>query len=98
MAHGNTPQYTKDDFLDYRKLAEKLGLDPNEVYQVMRKHWKAHTPIKYQSNGTTISSPMIIAKTPTKKDTIRTSTANKHALLLHPMGLERFIEDLNKGK
>ena len=98
MPAANAPKYTKDDFLDYRKLAEKFGLDPMEVYKVLHKHWKANTPIKYKSGNNTITSKMIIAKTPTKADKIRTSTSNRHALLLHPMGIERLLEDLNKGK
>ena len=47
MANSQAPKYTKADFLNYKKLAEKLGADPIEVYEVMRRHWKASTPIKY---------------------------------------------------
>ena len=94
MGNENAPKYTKDDFLDYRKLAEKLGRDPDEVYRVMLRHWKAQTPLKYNSHG----GQMIIAKTPTKPGKSRTSAANRHALLLHPMGYEKFVQELNKGK
>ena len=95
MAFSTSPKYTKDDFLNYKQLAEKLGADPNEVYEVMRRHWKASTPIKYTVDGRTVIGQMIIMNTSPKS---RTSTTNKHALLLHPMGSIKFIESFNKGR
>ncbi len=99
MAFSTSPKYTKDDFLNYKKLAEKLGADPNEVYEVMRRHWKASTPIKYTVDGRNVIGQMIVMNTSRKsvKRTSRTSTANKHALLLHPMGWAKFVESFNKG-
>lgn len=99
MAVSASQKYTKDDFLNYKKLAEKLGADPNEVYEVMRRHWKASTPIKYNVGGLNVIGQMIIMTTSRKsaKRTSKTSTTNKHALLLHPMGFAKFVESFNKG-
>ena len=97
MPNETTPKYTKDDFLNYKKLAQKFGLSPDEVYEIMRKHWNARTPIQYNVNGHTITNQMIVKKTnPTS--TKRNTTITKGALLLHPMALDRFMEDLNKQK
>lgn len=100
MANSQAPKYTKADFLNYKKLAEKLGADPIEVYEVMRRHWKASTPIKYTVNGRNAVSQMIIMNTNRKSvgRTSRTSTTHKNALLLHPMGFGVFVEMLKSTK
>ncbi len=100
MPYPESKKYTKADFLNYKKLAEKLGADPEEVYKVMRHHWKASTPVKYTVDGRNVVNQMIIMNTGRRSvgRTSRTSTTNKSALFLHPLGLAKFVESFNKGQ
>ncbi len=95
MAALSSKKFTKDDFLNYEKLAEKLGADPEEVYEVMRHHYKVKTPVRNQSGSPRINSQLIVRTGDRKSASHR---IKKTDLQLHPMGFDAFVEMLQSTK
>ena len=93
MSTQTAPKYTKADFLNYQKLAEKLGADPKEVYKTMLQHYKMRTPIEYKSNGNTVKSHMIVRNG--AKCSISSMQTN---VLLNPYGFTKFVEIFEKRR
>lgn len=84
-------KFTKADYLNYKKLAEKLGADPKEVYQTMLRHYKMRTPIEYESNGIKVKNFMIVR-------TVGKSTiSHRNTIVLHPHAFTKFKEVFTKG-
>ena len=84
-------KFTKADYLNYKKLAEKLGADPTEVYQSMLQHYKMRTPIESKSNGIKVKNFMIVRAV--GKSTI----SHRNTIVLHPHAFTKFKEVFTKG-
>ncbi len=97
MANETKVTFKKSDFLNNEQLAKHFGVPADAVLTVMKRHYKANTPITYKNGMRTIKSIMIIKDVPSHSNMNKTGT-----LTLHPMGMARFAEllakELNKGK
>ena len=87
MTTVKAPNFTKNDFLNHKKLAERFGAAPDEVFEIMRKHYKAGTPLKYNTPTGPKTTQLIV-----NEQHGRTADSSRKTLLLHPMGMTRFEE------
>ncbi len=88
---NTTPRFTKEDFLNAKDLVKKLNDQYNKKYDLetvkktMESEFRKKTKIKTKySNATQLIYDV--------------KWTHRHALRLHPLGLEKFKEILEKGK
>lgn len=90
MANNSTkPTFKKDDFLNAIQLVEKLNRPAEEIHKAMIHEYKNNSQIRVGN----IYYPVVI-----RNRDCHVQLSNPKRLLLHPLGLPKLKEILEKGK
>lgn len=84
--------FKKEDFLTATQLAKKLGTDKESVQKTMKNAFMRGTT--FVLHGTARKYDLIYSA----KWSHNTAAGKPERLRLHPLGLEKFKEMLDKGK
>lgn len=87
--NSTKPTFKKDDFLNAIQLVEKLNRPAEEIHKAMMHEYKNNTQIRVGN----IYYPVVV-----RNRDYHGQLSNPKRLLLHPLGLQKLKEILEKGK